>query len=148
MFLFLYSRWIPLLIIVGNGRLMVLFQNTSDATHMWLKSWVRLGYLINHVKNIQSKAFVWEMTNGISRLSPVNFKLSVWEHIFSTFPRPYILKPVTGASKKGVNFVDDSIKELFIPEDLKAATFMAETFVNGKEYSVEAMSYHGQHQVI
>lgn len=126
--------------------------NASDIT-AYVASYVaeklgKVGIPFQVFKNMQNKAFVREKTNGISGLGSVDFKLGTWEYIYSTFPRPYILKPVTGASKKGVNFVDDSVKELFIPEDLKAATFMAETFVNGKEYSVEAMSYHGQHQVI
>lgn len=126
--------------------------NASDATAL-VVSYVaeklgKVGVPYQSFKNIQNKAFVREKTNGIIGLGPVNFKFGTWEHIFSTFPRPYVLKPVTGASKKGVNFVDDSVKELLIPEDLKEAVFMAETFVDGKEYSVESMSYHRRHQVI
>lgn len=126
--------------------------NASDVTAL-VVSYVaeklgKVGTSYQAFKNIQNKAFVREKTNGINGLSPVDFKLGTWEHIFSTFPRPYVLKPITGASKKGVNFVDDSVKELSIPEDLKEAVFMAEAFVEGKEYSVESMSYHGQHQVI
>lgn len=126
--------------------------NASDATAL-VVSYVaeklgKVGVPYQSFKNIQSKAFVREKTNGISGLNPVDYKLGTWEYIYTTFPRPYVLKPVTGASKRGVNFVDNSVKELFIPEDLKEAVFMAETFVDGKEYSVESMSYHGQHQVI
>lgn len=126
--------------------------NASDATAL-VTSYVaeKLGKVCTPYqafKNIQSKAFVRERTNSIPGLNPVDYKLGHWEHIFSTFPRPYVLKPVTGASKKGVNFIDNSVKELSISDDLKDAVFMAETYVAGKEYSVESMSYHGQHQVI
>ena len=99
-------------------------------------------------KNIQNKAFVRERTNGISGLTPVNYKLGKFEEILSTFPRPYVLKPITGAAKRGVNFVDEQTKEISVPEDLKDTLFMAEAYVGGKEFSVESMSYHNQHQVI
>lgn len=108
----------------------------------------KVGTPYQAFRNIQDKVFVREKTNTIPELHPVDYKLGTWKHIFSTFPRPYVLKPVTGASKKGVNYVDDSVKELSIPDELQDATFMAETYVEGKEYSVESMSYHGQHQVI
>ena len=126
--------------------------NASDATAL-VVSYVaeklgKVGTPYQAFKNIQNKAFVREKTNGISGLNAVDYKLGIWEHIFSTFPRPYVLKPVTGASKKGVNFVDDSVRKLSIPEDLGEVTFMAEVYVEGKEYSVESMSYHNQHQVI
>lgn len=108
----------------------------------------KVGTPYKALKNIQDKAYVREKTNGIQGLTPVDYKLGKLEEILSSFPRPYVLKPVTGAAKKGVNYVDDSVKELSVPDDLKDAVFMAETYVEGKEYSVESMSYHGQHQVI
>lgn len=126
--------------------------NASDATAL-VVSYVaeklgKVGVPYQAFKNIQSKAYVREKTNSIPGLNSVDYKLGTWEHIFSSFPRPYVLKPITGASKKGVNFVDDSVKDLSIPDDLKNVVFMAETYVSGKEYSVESMSYHNQHQVI
>lgn len=126
--------------------------NASDATAL-VVSYIaeklgKVGTPYQVFKDIQNKAFVREKTNGIPGLNPVGYKLGAWDHILSSFQRPYVLKPVSGASKKGVNYVDDSVKELSIPDDLKDAIFMAETYVSGKEYSVESMSYHGQHQVI
>lgn len=108
----------------------------------------KVGTPYKAFKDIQNKALVREKTNDIPGLNPVGYKLGAWNHIFSSFQRPYVLKPVSGASKKGVNYIDDSVKELSMPDDLKDAVFMAETYVSGKEYSVESMSYHGQHQVI
>ena len=126
--------------------------NASDATAL-VTSYVaeklgKVGTPYQTFKDIQNKAWVREKTNGIPGLAPVNYQLGSLNHILFSFSRPYVLKPVTGASKKGVNFVDDSVKELSIPEDLQDATFMAETYVTGKEYSVETMSYHGLHQMI
>lgn len=126
--------------------------NASETTAL-VSSYVaehigKVGIPYQAFKKIQNKAFVREHTNNIPGLAPVAYKLGSWEHIFATFPRPYVLKPVTGASKKGVNFIDETVKDLIIPDDLKKATFMAETFIEGEEYSVEAMSYRGRHQVI
>lgn len=126
--------------------------NASDATAL-VVSYVaeklgKVGTAYQAFKKIQDKAFVREKTNSIPGLNPVSYKLGTWKHILSTFPRPYVLKPVMGASKKGVNYVDDSVKDLLIPDDMEEFSFMAEAFVKGKEYSVESMSYHNQHQVI
>lgn len=126
--------------------------NASESTAL-VASYVaeklgKVGTPYKAFKDIQDKAYVREKTNGIQGLTPVSYKVGKLEEILSTFPRPYVLKPVTGAAKKGVNYVDGSVKDLSIPDDLKDAVFMAESYVEGKEYSVESISYHGQHQVI
>lgn len=108
----------------------------------------KVGTPYHAFKNIQNKAYVREKTNEIKGLAPVNYMIGKLEEILTSFQRPYVLKPVTGAAKKGVNYVDDSVKELSVPEDLKDAVFMAESYIEGKEYSVESMSYHGRHKVI
>ena len=97
---------------------------------------------------IQNKEFVRKVTNGLSCLSKVNYKVGKFNELFSSFPRPYVLKPVKGAAKKGVNFVDNTVTNLFIPDDLQETVFMAEEYIIGKEYSVESMSYKGCHEVI
>ena len=99
-------------------------------------------------KKIQNKTFVREQTNSIPGLHPVRFQYGTIEDILSSFPVPYVLKPVRGAAKKGVNFVDKGNADLTIPEDLKNEMFMAEAFISGKEYSIECLSFHNQHEVI
>lgn len=126
--------------------------NASESTAL-VASYVaeklgKVGTPYQAFKNIQNKAFVRENTNGIQELAPVRYKLGNLEELLATFPRPYVLKPIKGAAKKGVNYVDLSVKELSVPDDLKDAVFMAESYVEGKEYSVESISYYGQHQVI
>ncbi len=100
------------------------------------------------LKNIQNKAYVREKTNNIPGLSKVRYNLGKFDYIFSTFPRPYVLKPVFGSAKKGINYIDNSVEKLDLPEELNDATFMAETYIPGKEYSVESISYKGEHHVI
>ncbi|MBQ2857750.1 MAG: ATP-grasp domain-containing protein [Bacteroidaceae bacterium] len=98
---------------------------------------------------IQNKEYVRKTTNTIKDLSHVEYKIGKINEILSTFPTPYVLKPIKGASKKGVNFVDkNTIAEISIPSDLKDAIFIAEQYIDGQEYSVETISYKGKHEVI
>ena len=97
---------------------------------------------------IQNKEFVRKVTNALSCLSKVNYKVGRLNELRSSFARPYVLKPIKGAAKKGVNFVDDTVTDFSIPDDLQEAVFMAEEYIMGKEYSVESMSYKGYHEVI
>ncbi|MDO5420519.1 MAG: ATP-grasp domain-containing protein [Bacteroides sp.] len=97
--------------------------------------------------SIQDKVFVRCKTNAIPGLTPVKYEVGSYD-IISSFPKPYVMKPIRGAAKRGVNFVDNTVVDLVIPDDLKDAVFMAEEYVVGKEYSVEAISYNGKHEVI
>ena len=99
-------------------------------------------------RKIQDKSYVRAMTNCLSGLSTVEFKIGCLNEIANALERPYVLKPVKGASKKGVNFIDDKVDLAEIPEDLHDSMFMAEAYISGKEYSVECLSYCGHHQVI
>ena len=99
--------------------------------------------------NIQNKEYVRRTTNTIKGLTPIQYEIGKSQDILQVFPRPYVLKPIKGAAKKGVNFVDDkSIHEISIPEDLNDALFMAEQYVEGQEYSVETISFKNQHQIV
>lgn len=97
---------------------------------------------------IQNKEFVRKITNAIPTLSKVNYRMGLLDDIVSSFPIPYVLKPIKGAAKKGVNFIDDVMTDLSVPDDLKDAVFIAEEYIVGKEYSVESMSYNNRHEVI
>ena len=108
----------------------------------------KIGTPYETFKLIQNKAYVRNMTNKLIGLSAVNFKVGNLEDIISTFPRPFVMKPVKGAAKIGVNYIDESIQDIEIPTSLKGMLFMAEEFIEGKEFSVESMSYRGRHQVI
>jgi len=98
---------------------------------------------------IQNKEYVRQTTNTIEGLGHVIYKIGEVYEILSKFPTPYVLKPIKGASKKGVNFVDrDTISQISIPSDLENAIFMAEQYIDGQEYSVETISYKGQHEIV
>lgn len=99
-------------------------------------------------KNIQNKFFVRRKTNKLPELSKVNYVVGKYEEIMASFSPPYVLKPIIGAAKKGVNFVNKVVSELAVPDDLNDTVFIGESYIDGLEYSVEAISYSGQHQVV
>lgn len=98
--------------------------------------------------NIQNKEYVRKVTNQIEGLGKVRLEVGKYDSLLASFPRPFVLKPIKGAAKKGVNFVDESTVEIDLEDDLKTADFMAEQYIGGQEYSVESISYNGNHQVV
>ena len=99
-------------------------------------------------KKMQDKSYVRSVTNTLSGISPVDFCVGTWEDVASISRIPYVVKPVKGASKIGVNFIDDQNQRIIMPKEAMTRQFIAEAYIEGKEYSVESMSYHGQHQVV
>lgn len=98
---------------------------------------------------IQNKEYVRKITNEIFGLGKVSYTIGQVHEILSTFPTPYVLKPIKGAAKKGVNFVDESsVHNINIPEDIKDAIFMAEKYIEGQEYSIETISFRNQHKIV
>lgn len=126
--------------------------NASETTAL-VSSYVadrlgKTGTSYETFRKIQDKSYVRAMTNCLPGLSAVEFKTGCLDEIANALERPYVLKPVKGASKRGVNFINDEVDLAEIQEDLHDSLFMAEAYVSGKEYSVECLSYHGHHRVI
>lgn len=97
--------------------------------------------------NIQNKNYVREKTNEIEGLSKVIVTKGSAKRLFEDIEKPFVLKPVRGSSKHGVNFVNLETKfdELNIAPDEE---YLAETYISGQEYSVESISYNNHHQVV
>lgn len=108
----------------------------------------KIGIPYKTFLKIQNKEFVRRTTNEIPTLSKVDYSIGLFDEVTYSFCPPYVIKPIKGASKKGVNFVDGTVMDLVIPDDLKDAVFMAERYIAGKEYSVESISYNNKHEVI
>lgn len=98
--------------------------------------------------NIQNKAWVRQVTNDIEGLTPVTWDMGDLKTVLDRCTPPCILKPINGSAKKGVNYISKANEILDIDNDLKDSVFMTEEFINGQEYSVESISFHGQHYVI
>ncbi|MBD5175835.1 MAG: ATP-grasp domain-containing protein [Bacteroidales bacterium] len=115
----------------------------------------KLGLIGNkycNLKKIQNKSFVREITSDLEGLKNIESKKGSISELFGSFPRPFVIKPISGGGKKGVNYIDYNTKlsdldnlDNFDPEkDL----FLAEEYIGGKEYSIECLSYRNSHQVI
>ena len=107
--------------------------NASETTAL-VSSYVadrlgKIGTSYETFRKIQDKSYVRAMTNCLPSLSAVDFKTGCLDEIANALERPYVLKPVKGASKKGVNFINDKVDLAEIPEDLHDSLFMAEAHI-------------------
>jgi len=96
---------------------------------------------------IKDKAYVRGITNSISGLYPVRVREGRVRDLLREIPRPFVLKPVSGGGKRGVNFIDTDT----VPDESLLASdepFVAEEYIRGQEYSVESLSFRGETDVI
>lgn len=100
------------------------------------------------IKNIQDKEYVRQITNNIKGIGVVSYKSGKLYDIINKMQVPFVLKPCKGAAKKGVNFIQDKNDKIQIPEDIENNLFLAEQYIDGREYSVESLSYKGIHKII
>ena len=105
----------------------------------------------NHIiVDLQDKSKVRELTKNIEELQPI------CSYLFNNkTPEPQFLpcvvKPIEGSSKNGVSFAS-SLQEFkeainFSMDSLKTAPLIEE-YAQGKEVSVESISFQGKHYVI
>ena len=102
------------------------------------------------VLNIHDKSWVRQKTKALTSISqPLTESSSLESLNIPVFP--CIVKPVHGNGKRGIWLVksQDDFEELKnTVEYNKDEDALAEQFIIGKEYSVESLSYHGQHYVV
>ena len=106
------------------------------------------GIPIDSFHIMKDKSLMRSLLSDVSELS------SIWSYVFNgdtPSSYPCIVKPCTGASKKGVSFVksaDDFMKAISYAKDSTDGPLLVEEFIEGKEVSVESISYEGQHYVV
>lgn len=99
------------------------------------------------ILNIQNKKWVRKMTQNIIGLSQINYKLYDDN---CTYSFPCIVKPVIGGGKCGVSYVSCSsnlIKAIQYAQAQKEP-ILIEDYIDGKEVSVETISFNGNHYII
>lgn len=73
------------------------------------------------------------------------------ENIFST-AYPVIVKPVDRSGSRGINLVesskDISIATAWALDESFSKEILIEQYINGREFSVESISYNGQHKIL
>ncbi len=105
------------------------------------------GTPYNIVKKIRDKYYVRRLTENISGLSKPRFRYydGNRNNIY-----PCVVKPLIGSGKIGVIFCED--ETMFHAAIDYVGNFsdkiIIEEFIEGKEFSVEGLSFHGKHYVI
>ena len=99
------------------------------------------------IQQIKNKAFVRSMTGHIQGLSSVYYALYQGQR-----PKTYpcIVKPISGHSKIGVSFVsnEDEFNRAVLYATNGDNPIIIEEFIQGREFSVETLSYNHTHYVI
>ena len=98
----------------------------------------------------KDKNWVRQQTNNILGLTSIRFEKVNFQRIKEKIFYPCVIKPITGAAKVGVNFLnsENDFNTLQIDEALKESDFLIEEYIKGREVSVESLSYEGKHYVI
>lgn len=99
------------------------------------------------IRLIQNKEEVRRLTEDIQGLSRPKYYLYP-NRSFESFP--CVIKPIKGASKMGVSYCKD---EKDFSQALEYAGYgkneiLVEEYIPGREFSVESLSFHGNHKVI
>jgi biotin carboxylase len=106
------------------------------------------GILYDDFLKLRDKQAVRRITNEIDGLESVGTSLYNGKEPINY---PCIVKPVTGASKCGVNYVDnkDSFNKAIInARSASQNKIMIENYIDGDEISIETISFEGHHFVI
>lgn len=99
------------------------------------------------IKNIQDKKKVRYLTKEIKGLSvPKTWTIDQKDEI----SYPCVVKPIKGSAKKGVSYCDNpsNFDKAIIYTQASKSEILIEEYISGDEYSVESLSYHGNHNVI
>jgi len=102
------------------------------------------------ILNIQNKDYVRNQTKSVEGLNQIQYKVLSFDELNNIDQFPCVIKPTRGSAKKGVNFIcrKADLDTLMIPNELKALPFLCEEYIDGREVSVEVLSYKGKHLVV
>lgn len=99
------------------------------------------------IRLIQNKDKVRKVTDNVEGLS----KPKIW----TSFEKdkvsyPCVVKPIKGSAKRGVSFCNDESDLENAIDYAKSfdSDILIEEYIPGNEYSVESLSFHGEHHVV
>ena len=104
-------------------------------------------------KEITDKAIVREKIKKADGILQPNYWIFKDNTISTKIKYPVIVKPIAAGGKRGVcvvyseNNMKDALKEAMAVSKVEGA-IVEEYLSEGKEYSVESLSYHGNHHII
>lgn len=99
---------------------------------------------------IGNKESVRKITEDVEGLSKVKYERFFDQNLLSV-KYPYIIKPVSGSAKNGVAYIDNkddlmTYLKQYSTDELKH--LLVEEYIEGKEISVESISFFGKHYVL
>ena len=99
---------------------------------------------------ITDKNWVRQQTKNILGLKSIKFELSRFQNIKEKIFYPCVIRPIRGGAKVGVNYLssEEDLDALQIDKTLLQTEFLIEEYIEGREISVETLSYEGKHYVI
>lgn len=100
------------------------------------------------IQATRDKTFSREISQHVEGLTPIRFYN--YDGGTSKF-LPCVVKPVPGAGKRGVSFVDteeEFLSAIKYAEAEPHTAILVEEYIHGREVSVESISYEGKHYVI
>lgn len=100
------------------------------------------------IKQIEDKALGREVTKDVEGLSRI--KHYIYDNNQPRF-LPCIIKPECGGGKTGVSFAKDKISfenAIKYAQNVSKAPILVEQYIEGREVSVEGISYKGNHYVV
>lgn len=102
--------------------------------------------------NIRKKDYVRRKTRDIPGLAQVRYEVlsDIGEFEKGAWDYPIIIKPTDSGGKDGVIIADsaEDLEEAFRYAKNGHNNLIVESYIGGREYSVESLSYQGQHYVI
>lgn len=106
------------------------------------------GVPFSLLNQLHDKYYIRQLTDSVEGLSkPIFYKYEgVDKGLY-----PCVIKPCCGSAKKGVSFAADEkefLNALKYAQDSLCGDLIVEEFIEGRELSVECISYKGEHQVI
>jgi len=102
------------------------------------------------VMHIHDKAWVREQTKHLTSISHPKTYTGALDALSLAFV-PCVVKPVHGFGKRGVWFIHTAEELAYVKAHAdfhKDENALVEQFIVGKEYSVESLSFHGEHYVV
>jgi len=108
------------------------------------------------VENTRNKVVMRQILEN-NRISSVPFMLAATTDELLNFVQStsgyskFIAKPIAGTGSEGIVEIDTKAMDIYVLHDLLANLqypVIAEVFVEGREFSIEAVTYEGQHHII
>ena len=93
-----------------------------------------------------NKAYVRAVANTITELEPIQYVVyNGFNEIY-----PCVVKPTEGSAKKGVSFVENAaqLHDAIAYASVANTDILIEEYVEGKEISIECLSYQGKHHIV